>query len=127
MKRSIRIFRQARCEAWLAVLWFSVAMAAGAWAAAALAYRKGPGGAFLALVAVAALRLFSGRAREWWRLRKLAISEARLWEGSSLKQARREAWEQTPGDYVLWVALAVAMGVPAIAAAVHVIWVSGVW
>lgn len=106
----------------MAGLWFSVATAAGAWASAALAYGKGPGGAFLALVTVAALRLFAGSLREWWRKRKIAIIEARLWEGGSVQKARRESWEQTPDAKVLRVTLAVAVGVPAIAAAVHLIW-----
>lgn len=122
MKRSVRIFKQARREAWVAGFWFSVATAAGAWAAAAMVYGKGPGGAFLALVTVAALRLFSGRLREWWRMRKIAIAEARLWECRTVEQVRREAWEQTPDAKVLRVTLAVAVGVPAIAAAVHLFW-----
>lgn len=125
MKRSVRIFQQARREAWCACLWFSVATAAGAWAAAALVYGKGPGGAFLALVTVAALRLFSGRLREWWRLRKIAIIEARLWEGGSVQKMRENASAASPEDRVIWVALAVAVGVPAIAAVVHVVWMVG--
>lgn len=110
----------------MAGFWFSVATAAGAWAAAALAYGKGPGGAFLALVTVAALRLFAGCLREWWRKRKIATIEARLWEGGSVMTLKREAAEREAAeDGVVKVAVAVAVIVPAIAAAVHVIWEIG--
>lgn len=109
----------------MAGFWFSVATAAGAWASAALAYGKGPGGAFLALVTVAALRLFAGSLREWWRKRKIAIIEARLWEGGSVQKMRENASAASPEDRVIWVALAVAVGVPAIAAVVHVVWMVG--
>ena len=119
MKRSERILMHARREALLAGMWFSVASAAGAWAVVGWMNGKGPGGALLGFCAIAVSRLCLWHAGEARRLGSLGRQE-RTYERPMVIRAEVSPRECRSGR-VLWIALAVAMGVPAIAA-VLVIW-----
>lgn len=118
MKRTERILKHARHEGWMCALCISVAVASGVWAAVAWMNGRGPGGALLGFGAIAAFRLASWHGRERRRLIGKVLPTERVWNPTPERTATR----RDESDFVLWVALAVAMGVPAIAAAVHLFW-----
>ena len=90
-----------------------------AWAAVAGLYAKKSGGAFLALLAIVALRLAAWHWSERRRMIGKVLMAERVWNPPA---PERPAHTANESDAVIWLTLAVAFGVPAIAAAVHLIW-----
>ena len=119
MTRIERISKHARHEGWMCAMWISGAVALGVWAAVAGLYAKKSGGAFLALLAIVALRLASWHWSERRRLKDKVMLAERVWNPPA---PERPAHTANESDAVIWLTLAVAFGVPAIAAAVHLIW-----
>lgn len=117
MNRIERILKHARHQGWMCALWISVAVASGVWAAVAWMHGRGPGGALLVFCAIAALFPASWHGSERRRLVGKVLMAERVWNPAPIQTARRG----NESDAVLWITLAVAMGVPAIAAAMHLI------
>jgi len=119
MSRLERILKHARRELLMCVMWISGAVALGVWAAVAGMYGRIPGGSLLAFLAIVALRLASWHWSERRRLIGKVLMAERVWNPPAPSRSASR-WDE--GDAVLWLTLAVAMGVPAIAAVVHLIW-----
>lgn len=112
MNRAERILKHARHEGWMCAVWISVACASGVWAAVAWMHGRVPGGALLCAATIAVLRLATWHWSERRRLR-----EEMRWNPIGYPPRTDPA-----EDRVVWVSLAVAAGIPAVAAAVHLIW-----
>lgn len=111
MSRAQRILGQARREGWLCAVCATVTVAAGVWAWAAWLYGQAGGCALLALVSMAALRLALWHWCERRRLRGKVWPDEVRWNPPPVVKASVPAKPQV--DAVLWIGLAVALGVPA--------------
>lgn len=109
--RAKRILAHARREGWLCVMWVSGAVASGVWAAVAMMHQSAPGGAILVAVAIVALRLATWHGSERSRLRRLVLPEELRWNPPPVV---RRAREERPVDPVLWLGVAVCVGLPAL-------------
>lgn len=75
MSRPERLISEAWRQGLLCLSWFSVCVSTGVWAVVALQHQNLPGGLFLGLLAIIALRLAGWHASERTRLRRLVAQQ----------------------------------------------------